>query len=409
MPGLGHAVAAVEDVEHPQVEEERVLGLAGERLAAAAVGRDGRVAQCGVVRHAGVADVRRCDRCVVEHQLHLVRALADRGAGQVVGLPEQQVRVLQRRDRAVVVEEGAVAGEAVGVLRHPRVAELPGVDDVRLRVVVVVDVDLVPRVGGPRVEVRAAARLLERDPVGDQVDLAVGLRERVDVGVVVLRLARDRRRLAVARCRGRGRRQCGDATSDDDRSHAEQGSRPSSASSSRLRHGSLLEGVKFPVPRRDGRHSSGYVGAFGAAARRGLVLAAGSWRGGPGSAQAVTGAGAHAASAREADAGQSQQRPDPDRGQRSAGQPAGRRPTGPAGQHRDPALRLGRVLGHRAASAAARGTGTPSRTRRRSCRPRHRGRWGCRPSSPPTTCRAMSTTSSVSRRPFGKPLRCRPR
>ena len=77
-------------------------------------------------------------------------------------------------------------------------------------------------------------------------------------------------------------------------------------------------------------------------------MAAANWRGGPGRSGSDR-CEHHAASAREADAA-SQQRPDPDpdRGQRSAGQPAGRRPTGPAGQHRDPALRLGRVLGHRA-------------------------------------------------------------
>ncbi len=49
-------VTAVEQVEHAQVEEERVVGLAGERHAATFEGRDGLLAQGCVIRHRRVTD-----------------------------------------------------------------------------------------------------------------------------------------------------------------------------------------------------------------------------------------------------------------------------------------------------------------------------------------------------------------
>jgi hypothetical protein len=75
-----------------------------------------------------------------------------------VGLAEQQVLVVERGDRAIVVQEG-VAATLVDVL------EGPAEDGVGLGVAVVVDVEQVARVGGERVEVRAAVGLLERLPV----------------------------------------------------------------------------------------------------------------------------------------------------------------------------------------------------------------------------------------------------
>jgi hypothetical protein len=98
---------------------------------------------------------------------------------QRVGLPEQQVFVIDARDRAVVVQEG-VAAALVDVLE--RVTEL----GVRHAVTVVVDVDQVRGVGRERVEVRAAVRALERDEVGDECDVAGPVRadEGVQVGVV---------------------------------------------------------------------------------------------------------------------------------------------------------------------------------------------------------------------------------
>ncbi len=126
-------VAAVEQVEDPQVEEERVVGLAGEALPAAREVDDGLVAQLLVVRHRRRADPRRRDRRVGDPGDE--RRAVERRL-QRVGLPEQQVLVVERRDRPVVVEERVVA-PLVDVL------ERPPEDGVRLGVAVVVDVDVV--------------------------------------------------------------------------------------------------------------------------------------------------------------------------------------------------------------------------------------------------------------------------
>jgi hypothetical protein len=69
-----------------------------------------------------------------------------------------------------------------------------------LGVAVAVDLDVVGRVGGERVEVRAAVGLLERHPVGDERDVvgSLGADERVQVRVVDRRIGRDQRRLPVA-------------------------------------------------------------------------------------------------------------------------------------------------------------------------------------------------------------------
>ena len=191
-------VASVQQVEHAQVQEERVVGLPDPApTLAPAPGVDHRsVEQVGVVvRHRRVTDVARCHRRVVQEP----GAVATLDLPQVVRLADQQVLVVQGGHRAVVVDERV--GVAVLGL------EAPPVGDVRTCIPVVVDVDVVVRLLGPEVEVRAAGRLLEGDPRADQRD-RVGLvraDERIDIGVVDLRIRRRERRLPVARCDDRRR------------------------------------------------------------------------------------------------------------------------------------------------------------------------------------------------------------
>ena len=66
------------------------------------------------------------------------------------------------------------------------VLELPAVGDVLAPVTGVVDLDVVARLRVELAEVRAAGRILERDPVRDDREAARRVRrgERVDVGVV---------------------------------------------------------------------------------------------------------------------------------------------------------------------------------------------------------------------------------
>jgi len=120
---------------------------------------------------------------------------------QHVGLLEQQRLVMRAVHDTVVVQERALAGIAVrGGAAVVDVGEDPAVGDVGLAVAVAVDVDVVVRAGLPRVEVRSAVGLLERDPVRDERDRVRLVRagERVHVGVVVLRVPGGERRLAVA-------------------------------------------------------------------------------------------------------------------------------------------------------------------------------------------------------------------
>ena len=104
---------------------------------------------------------------------------------------------LRQRDRDVL----GAADRQRRALQRVVEAELEG--DVFLAVAVVVDVDLVERVRVELEVVRAAVRVLQRQVVGDQRDVAgaAGLVavEHVEVGAVDLGRRRDRRRLAVAR------------------------------------------------------------------------------------------------------------------------------------------------------------------------------------------------------------------
>ncbi len=197
-------VTAVQQVEDAQVQEERVVGLAGEGRRAVGQLVHGLVAQLAVVRHGRLADVGRGHRHVVrELRLRHQALLAQLDEVDVVRLRDVQIRVVQAVDGSRVVEEGVL----VLRVRAERVPE----DQLALRVTVVVDVEVVLRVLRERVEVGSAGRFLERDPVGHERGRVRLVRadERVDVGVVVLRLPRDQRGLPVAGGGGRPRFQHG--------------------------------------------------------------------------------------------------------------------------------------------------------------------------------------------------------
>ena len=193
-PHLGE-VPAVEQVEDAEVEEERVVGLTRVGLAAAGhrVGRLGD--QWRIVGDRCRTDERgRGDRVVEQERLGPGAV----GDGQVVGLVHVQVGIVDRRDRTGVVQELArVTGDR---------RERPRVGEIGHGVAVVVDLDVVASVLGPRVEVRAAVGLLEREPVGDQGNGVggVGADERIDVGVVGAGIARDQWGFTMARGRRGG-------------------------------------------------------------------------------------------------------------------------------------------------------------------------------------------------------------
>src|SRR5439155_36859 len=91
------------------------------------------------------------------------------------GLPEEQVRVSQAGHGAVVVQERV--GSPVVL-----VGEDPAVGDVGHAPAAVVDVDVVMRAGGERIEVRPAVGLFERDPVRDEGDRARPSNEPISYG-----------------------------------------------------------------------------------------------------------------------------------------------------------------------------------------------------------------------------------
>ena len=148
------------------------LRVVGDRLRPDVVGRD---------RHAR-RDLARAAQLAVAVGL----------AVEVVRLDEVDVRVVDGVDRRRRVQERARVAEAL--------LELPAVGDVLAPVAGVVDLDVVARPRIELAEVRAARRVLERDPVRDDRQAArrVRRRERVEVGVVGRRIGEDRRRLPVA-------------------------------------------------------------------------------------------------------------------------------------------------------------------------------------------------------------------
>ena len=172
-----------------QVEEERVVGLAGEDLPAAGQRLDRLLAQRVVVGHGRLADPRRRDRGVLDQGPGLPAPLEF----QRVRLAEQQVLVVEGGDRAVVVQERVLAPPVLGPEREP-------VGQVRLGVAVVVDVDVVGGVGGEREEVGSPVGCGERREARDERDAVglVGADEGVQVGVVDRGVTGDHRCLAVA-------------------------------------------------------------------------------------------------------------------------------------------------------------------------------------------------------------------
>ena len=144
--GLGRERDGMEGVERAQagqvedraeVDEEGVVTLAGEEPGPVGQRLDRRRGKGLVVGRRARPDVGRRRRDV---RRDLVAVAPD-----VVGLPDEQVRVVQAGDRTVVVEEGRdpreVRGLAMGL--EPEL-----VADVGLAVAVVVDVDLVADASG---------------------------------------------------------------------------------------------------------------------------------------------------------------------------------------------------------------------------------------------------------------------
>ena len=131
---------------------------------------------------------------------HLMAALVALAPDRV-GLHEVELRVVDRADARQRVEERVRVAD-LGL-------ELEPVADVVLAVAGVVDVEVVRRPIVEAVEVRAAGRILERDPVADQGHRpwSVGGHEGVDVGVVRRRVERRQWRFAVARSRAGSNRE----------------------------------------------------------------------------------------------------------------------------------------------------------------------------------------------------------
>ena len=198
-PGLSMLIA-VED--RAEVDEERVVGRADERLAAAGHAADRLRGDLAVVRDTvfGPALAGATGTSLRDPPRPDLLAVV-RLAVEVVGLDEVEVRIVDRVDGRGRVQERLRVAEAL--------VELPAVGDVRPPVARVVDLDVVAGLGIELAEVRPARRLLQRDPVRDDRQAAggVGRGERVDVRVVGRRVGEDLRGLAMAGAGGEADRQ----------------------------------------------------------------------------------------------------------------------------------------------------------------------------------------------------------
>ena len=190
--GAGAEVDGVE--RHPQVDEERVVTLAGEHLSAAPEVPDRGACHRVVVRERLGAGVVRRDREVVGDPLltDLLPVLVPL-AEEVVGLHDVELRIVEARHSGQRVQERVLVPDVR--------LELELVTDVVLPITRVVDVDVVVGAVVEPVEVRTARRILERDPVRHHRQLPgrVVRRERIDVGVVRGRVECRVRGFAVAR------------------------------------------------------------------------------------------------------------------------------------------------------------------------------------------------------------------
>ncbi len=223
--GAGSGVALdrdeVHQVEHrAQVDREAFLALPDEHatrhVAARDVHRVDERARVGlVVGHAaeglgadeviGLAEHRAA--IAAGHLRDIAEATVAAGHPHLVALAEIQVGVVGRAHAADVLQRhrnigaGDVELEAAVVVGQPVVeAELEG--EVFFRVTVVVDVDLVQRRRVQGEIVRTAVRLLQRDVVGEQRDVAVPAGfvavEEIEVGRVLAWVARDIGRFPMA-------------------------------------------------------------------------------------------------------------------------------------------------------------------------------------------------------------------
>ena len=188
---VGALAADADQVEDPpDVDRERVLGRADVDARAVGERRDRLLAHGLVVRERVLADVVGRRGALADLLARTVALLAP----QRPGLPDVEVRVVDRVDRPDVVEERArIGGRGVRPQR-------PGA--IGLAVAVPVDVEAVARRVVEVVVVRPLGRRFQRDDVRDHRHRPgpLGAREQVEVGEVCGRVVRDQRSFAVARC-----------------------------------------------------------------------------------------------------------------------------------------------------------------------------------------------------------------
>ena len=207
--GSGPEVDEVEDRAEIDVE---ALGAGAREDHRVVVDRVGDVRRVAARKRLRTGVVRRLEQVRAEQRAgRLVRrgavALLDR-----VRVVHVLVGVVGGGHGSRVLQERAPVAHVAG--------ELDAVDVVLERVAVGVDVELVADVLAEVREVRAARRLLERDPVGDEDEAGrVGrVAEEVDVRVVGDRIVGDAGRLAVTGRRGRGREHQGGQQRDEQES-----------------------------------------------------------------------------------------------------------------------------------------------------------------------------------------------
>ena len=194
-------IRAVQQIEHAEIEKERIVGLPGK-------GQRRASSICKPVDTTPIAAIRgrrrRAD--VVVHRIHGASRqhrppVLD--ARHAVGLVHVAIGVVERPNRSDVVEE------CIRIADPGSEPEL--IRDVFDAVAGVVNFELVQDVIPEPIEVRPARRILKRNPRRDQGDRVwrIGAHECIYVGGVGLRVAANQWRFAMAR-RPRGHHLIGD-------------------------------------------------------------------------------------------------------------------------------------------------------------------------------------------------------
>ena len=171
--------------DRPDIDEERIVAWAGKNFAAVWQRADRGIGEGRIVRRRFRSDVVRRNLEVAAERCLRAGAAQAIDPGDRVELADVEAGRVEGQNRPDVVKESA----GVGDLR----TELKLVGDVLFSVAVVVDVDLINAGGREVVEVRAVARLLQRDVVGDDRDHGGRVRadERINISVVHGRIFGD--------------------------------------------------------------------------------------------------------------------------------------------------------------------------------------------------------------------------